>query len=203
MRRAAAAVGAATLLAVTAAHAGTPDPSVADAGDANLEPETQRRGVAVTLAFGGGMTLGIGVDNATGRGGAGTLRISHVATPRTLLAIELVASALFREVSFGMGSDADKQLVNDEASNVLVGAQYYVNPALWLRGAVGFGRYRAASVAGRAGRRLAGPAGSFGAGVDIVRWSRVRLGLELTSTAMLNRDGILSSSGLLLGVTVD
>lgn len=202
MIRAAAVLVAATA-AVAPAHAGTPDPSVGSAGDANLEPESPRRGVAVTLAFGGGMTLGIGVDNATGRGGAGLLRIAHVATPRTQLTIELATSALFREVRFGMGPDANTELLNDEATNLLVGAQYYVNPALWLRAGAGLGRYRADAPSGQVGRRLAGPASSFGAGIDVLRWSRVRLGLEITSTAMLTREGILSASGLLLGVTID
>jgi hypothetical protein len=148
------------------------------------------------------------MKNATGRGGAGTLRLAHVASPRTVLAVEIVGSALFFDVS-------DK-LYRTDAQSFLLAGQYYVNPALWIRGAVGIGRYageelrievmiedRLEEKIFRDRVRLAGPAASAGAGVDVLRFKRFRASLEFCSTAMLNREGILSSNAFLIGLSLD
>jgi hypothetical protein len=51
--------------------------------------------------------------------------------------------------------------------------------------------------------RLAGPAGSAGAGIDLVRLKRFRASLEVCSTAMINKEGVLLSNALLLGLSID
>ena len=111
-----------------------------------------------------------------------------------------------------MGPDAETKTYVNQVTNFLVGAQVYVNPALWIRVAGGFGRYfgdhvtleSKPGVPRRVGDiRLAGPAMSFGAGVDFVRLKRFRLGAELVGTGMLNREGLLSSGGFLIAFTID
>jgi hypothetical protein len=177
-----------------------PDPAVAEAGDANLESIAPRKDFIVTAAIGGALSIGIHMDNATARGGAVTLRLAHVANARAVFATEIVASALFFSVS--------GHLYQTNVTNFLVAAQYYINQALWLRGAIGLGRYGGDQL--RMGDfilherfRYAGPAGSAGAGIDIIRLKRLRAGVEFTSTAMVNRDGVLSSNGLLFGLSID
>jgi hypothetical protein len=191
----AAAAGAAALAPEPA-----PDPAVAEAGDANLESIASRKGFIFTAALGGALSIGIHMDNATARGGAITLRLAHVANARAVFATEFVASALFFSVS--------GHLYQTNVTNFLIAAQYYVNQALWFRGAVGLGRYGGEQL--RMGDfilherfRYAGPAGSAGAGIDIIRLKRLRAGVEFTSTAMVNRDGVLSSNGLLFGLSID
>jgi hypothetical protein len=189
-----------------------PDPAAAQAGEANLESQAARKGIAVTLAAGGGVTLGFGVRDSTGTGGAGVLRLAHVATPRTSVLLEFVGSGLLHQVQEGMGPDAETKTYVNQVTNFMLGAQIYANPALWFRVAAGFGRYFGDNVTlesepGQPRRigdiRLAGPAFSGGAGVDFVRLKRVRIGAELLATGMLNREGLLSSGGFLVGITVD
>ena len=140
------------------------------------------------------------MDNATGQGGAATIRLAHVATRRSTVAVEIVGAALF----FGVAGT----LYQTSAANFLLSAQYYVNPALWLRAGAGWGRYagnelRMEDLIMRPRFRLAGPAGSMGAGIDLIRLKRFRAGVEFSSTAMVNRDGILSSNSFLLALAID
>jgi len=189
-----------------------PDPIATEAGEANLEVDAPRDGIVVTFGVGGGMTLGFGVNDSTGTGGAVTLRLARVATRRSLITLELIGSALFHTVRMGMGDDATNQRFTNQVSSALVGAQHYVNQALWLRIAGGFSRYFGDDVlleapAGQPQRRgdvrYAGPAGSVGAGLDLLRWKRFHVGAEIFSTGIITRDGILSSNGFLLGFSVD
>ena len=177
-----------------------PDPAAVEAGDANLESTSLRRGFILTLALGGAFSIGLGMDNATGSGGAATLRLAHVANARTVFAAEIVGSALFFDV-------LDK-LYRTDVQSFLLSGQYYLNQALWLRAGLGFGRYgagahRVGELVVREPFRLAGPAGSAGAGVDIVRLKRFRASIEVCSTAMLNREGVLVSNALLFGFSID
>jgi len=177
-----------------------PDPAVVEAGDANLESIAPRQGFMFTFALGGALSLGFGMDNATARGGAFTARLAHVANARTVLAVEIVGAGLFFSVS--------GNLYRTDVTNFLVSGQYYMNPALWLRFGGGLGRYtgeelRMGDFILRERFRYAGPAGSAGAGVDIIRLKRLRASFELCTTAMINRDGVLSSSGILFGLTID
>ena len=189
-----------------------PDPAADRAGEANLESQATRQGIAVTVAAGGGVTLGFGVRDSTGTGGAAVVRLAHVATPRTSVVLEIAGSGLLHQVQEGMGPDAETKTYVNQVSNFLIGAQIYANPALWFRIAAGFGRYFGDHVTleSKPGQprmvgdiRLAGPAFSTGAGVDFVRLKRVRIGAEILVTGMINREGLLSSGGFLFGITVD
>jgi hypothetical protein len=176
-----------------------PDPAAVEAGEANLEP-IERRGIVVTVALGGGLSIGLGMDNATGQGGAGTLRLGHVANARTVVAAELIGSALF----FGVSGE----LYRTDVQSFLVSGQRYVSPALWFRAGVGVGRYagnelRIGDAIFRERFRLAGPAGSAGAGVDVLRFRRVRASLEICSTAMFNSEGVMASNAFLFGLSFD
>ncbi len=192
--------GVACLACGGLAHAdeGAPDPAATAAGDANLESTARRKGMSVTFAAGGGLTFGLGIADSVGRGGAAALRLGHVATPRTVLTLELVGVALFHAVQTTSGMTERR---TNRDSNLLVGGQYFVNSALWVRGAVGLGVYRADSVADDT--TLIGPAGALGAGVDVLRWKRVALGLEIMSIGMLNKDGVLSSNAVMLNASVE
>lgn len=196
------AVPAAAAAAPAAAPAAPPppDPAALEAGEANLEPIALRQGFIVTLGFGGAFSVGLGMNNATGSGGAGTLRLAHVANARAVFAIELVGSALFFDVL--------DTLYRTDVQNFLVSGQYYLNQALWLRAGLGFGRYsgndhEVGKINVRDRFRLAGPAASAGAGVDIVRLKRFRASVEVCSTAMFNKEGVLLSNALLLGLSLD
>jgi hypothetical protein len=191
-----------TVVLGTIAHAEpAPDPAVAAAGEANLESTARHEGLDLTLALGGGLTLGIGIADSVGRGGAGSLRIGHAATPRSVLTLELAGVALFHAVKTTTGETTTR---TNNDSNLLIGAQYFVHPALWLRVAVGFGIYRAEAVGPSADDvRLMGPSGAVGAGFDLVRWRRAAIGLEMISIGMINREGLLSSNGFMLDVSVD
>lgn len=193
----------AILLAVPAWADPKPDPAAVQAGEANLESIAARKGYVLTFALGGAVTLGFGVSDSTGTGGAATLRLAHVATPRTLVTLEIVGSALFHQVKMG----DDTETYTNQFTNFLLGAQIYANPALWFRIAGGFGRYLGDEVLLEAepgiDLRLAGPAFAAGAGVDILRLKRFRISAEIQTTGMINREGLLSSGGFLLGFTVD
>jgi hypothetical protein len=196
-------------LAATAASADDkpaavePDPDAIEAGDANLEPvKGERRGITVSVGLGGALTLGFGIEDATGRGGAGTIRIGRVATRRTLITLELSSSALFHGAS--MSKTAQNNL-----SSLAIGAQYYARSRLWIRLATGYAVYQGHDVlvAGGGGIRqdvtLHGVASTLGIGVEVAKWRRVALQLETFTTSMINRDGLLTSSGLLFGASFD
>ncbi len=196
----------------TPAAEATPDPAAVQAGEANLESQAIRKGLVFTFAVGGAVTLGFGVNDSTGTGGAGTIRLAHVATPRALVTLEVVGSALFHQVTEGMGPDAKTSTYTNQVTNFLLGTQVYANPALWFRIAGGFGRYlgdhvllesRPGTPQMRGQLRLAGPAFSAGAGLDVVRWRRLRISAELQATGMVNREGLLSSGGFLVGLAID
>jgi ribosomal protein L27 len=146
------------------------------------------------------VTVGLGMKGATGQGGAATLRLAHVANARTVVAVEVSGSALFTSVA---GS-----LYRTDEQTFLLAGQLYLNPALWVRGAVGFGRYgggelRMGDLIMRERFQVSGPAGSVGAGLDLIRLHHFRGGVEFASTAMINSDGVLSSNAFLIGLTID
>src|SRR5512139_310917 len=111
---------AAALLVVTASTAAAddkPDPAAVQAGEANLESNAPRKGLVFTFAVGGGITLGFGVNDSTGTGGAGILRLAHVATPRSLVTLEIVGSALLHQVQEGMGDTAETTTYVNQVTN--------------------------------------------------------------------------------------
>lgn len=184
------------------------DPAAIEAADANLEPIAARQGTVITVAVGGGFSVGLGVDDATGTGGGAVLRLGHVASRRAIALVELAATAVLSAGTY------DGQPIKDyrrDSLALLVGGQYYVGPVLWLRLAAGVGRYVAQPVETTSEPSLivkprlaiAGVAGSVGAGLDLIRLKRVRAGFELMSTVYLTRDGALAGNALLLSLTVD
>ena len=117
-----------------------PDPSAVQAGEANLESNAARQGLVFTFAPGGAITLGFGVNDSTGTGGGASLRIAHVATPRALVTLEIVGSALFHQVTMGMGDAAVTDTFTNQFTSFLVGVQAYANPALFVRFSAEIGR---------------------------------------------------------------
>jgi hypothetical protein len=172
-----------------------PDPIVDQAKNGNLESINRHQGINVTVALGGGFTVGFGIDNAVGRGPSGTLRIATVASDKLAFTAEAITLTLLHRVEATM----DAPLKRDQDSNLLLGLQYYVNPTLWLRVAGGLGGYQVADTP----KALVGPAGLASGGVDVVRGKRWAVGLEFVSIAMLNRDGLLSSNAFLLALNFE
>jgi hypothetical protein len=186
-----------TVVAASAhAHADDrPDPAAERAADANLESIEHRQGIVFGAALGPSVTIGGG----TGTGGDLALRIGHVATPTTVLDFVLGGSAQFHK-------DLNKQLVANNLTYALVGAQYWVARALWLRIGAGGGTYHCNEClmdGSPKNTKRAGPAGGVGAGVDLVRYHGVVLDLEVYSIGVISRDGFLTTSGMSLGLSFD
>ena len=179
-----------------------PDPAVEEAAEANLESNQTRRGLTFDASAGAGLIFGIGVKDSVGRGPAVSLRLGHVATRRTVITFEIdVTTALHKPVT-------TNTIEANTSTNLLAGARYYVNPSLWLRGAGGVGAYLGKKVAvvdnGRLGDvTLVGPAVLGGIGIDLARWKWAVLTLDVASSAMINREGVLIVSGLKLGLSFD
>jgi hypothetical protein len=178
-----------------------PDPAVTDAGEANLESTEDRRGLTFTGSFGGGLILGFGIKDSVGRGGSLSLRLGHVATRRTVITFELGVTAALHKPAMQSATQTNTN------TNLLAGALSYVNPSLWLRFAGGLGAYQGRQVAlptGQLGNvTLVGPVMLGGVGIDIARVKAAVLGLELGTSAMINRDGVLIASGVNLGLAFD
>jgi hypothetical protein len=179
-----------------------PDPAVQDAADANLESTENRRGLTFAGSIGGGLILGFGIKDSVGRGGSVSLRLGHVATRRTVIVFELGVTAALHKPP-GMMSSTE----TNTDTNLLAGALHYVNPSLWLRFGGGLGVYQGRQVAlpdgGIGNVTLVGPAVLGGAGVDLLRLKFAVVGIEVRTSAMVNRDGVLVASALNLGLSFD
>jgi len=187
--------------AAVAPASGPPDAAVQEAADANLESIEARRGLTFDAALGGGLMFGFGIKDSVGRGGSLSLRLGHVATRRTVITFELhVTLALHKP------AEASPTAANSNV-NLLAGARHYVNPSLWVRGAAGLGVYQARDVAVMGGMlgdvTLIGPALLGGVGLDVARFKWTVLTLELATSAMANRDGVLVASGINAGLSFD
>ena len=176
-----------------------PDPIVEErVAEANLEPTSPSRAVVVTLAVGGAFTLGFGVSDATGRGGGGSLRVARKMAKRWYLDVEVATGTALHE-------HGGSTYINT-ASGALVGVQYYVNPAFWIRGGIGAGSYAQQEVLVSAtkydDRMLPGPVFVGGAGIELAHWRHVGLDLELRTLALPDRIGFVMSSGVELGLEI-
>src|SRR5438552_2690623 len=80
-----------------------PDPIVEQAKDENLESTQRHQGMNVTLALGGGFTLGFGIDNVVNRGVTGTLRFATVASDKLAFTFEGVTLTLLHRLNTEMG----------------------------------------------------------------------------------------------------
>ncbi|HEU0032093.1 MAG TPA: hypothetical protein VFQ53_15775 [Kofleriaceae bacterium] len=176
-----------------------PDPAAERAGDANLESTSRRSGRNFTAALGGGLTLGFGIEDSVGRGGSASFRLGQVATERSVLTLEIAGVASFHKVNA-----EGAELKRNDDTNFLVGAQRWINPALWVRIAVGLGVYKGDDVGPDLDDvTLVGPAGLFGAGFDLVRTRRLAFGIEMMSIGMINRDGLLASNAFMLDLSIE
>ena len=193
--------------AAPVATPGRPDAAAAEASDANLEPSTERSGIVPTLAFGGGFTLGFGIPNATGTGGAFALRVAEVASRRALVHVEIVAAALFSR----KGSDEVSVSYRTDAAAALVGGQYYVNRSVWVRIAAGVGNYHGnpATVMTSTGPleipgvpRIWGVAGSVGAGFELFAVEHLHGGFEVMATTLATSDGMVTSNAMLFSISL-
>jgi hypothetical protein len=163
----------------------------AKAEEANLESTAPRQGVTFSAAVGVGLLVAKG---SVGEMGAASVRLGHVMTPSSLLTLELTGGALPHK----QGSMA-KTLV-DSTGSALAGAQVYTNPSVWIRAAAGVNVHTVNN--GTLGTTTAvGGAGAFGAGVDLVRRHFVVLGLEVLGIAAVDRNGLLLTGGLSLGIS--
>jgi hypothetical protein len=188
------------LVAVAHAQPAPPAPVVEEASDANLESTERRQGVTFTTTIGPGLLVGFGIDDAVGRGGSLTLRLGHVATRRTVITFEFAATAVLHKPSMMSATETNTN------TNLAAGAQYYVNPSLWLRTSGGIGLYRrrdAMPSQGIVTSRWLGPVLVGGFGVDILRFRWAVVGLEAATSMMINRDGVLVATGINLGLSFD
>jgi hypothetical protein len=171
------------------------DASVEAASEANLESQAPRRGTTLSLSVGAAATFGFGIDDSTGRGGALSIRVGHVMTPRALMTFEVTSFATLHEI--GM---APTTLLTNTDVNLLVGVQQYTSPSLWVRAAGGVGAYKLERGA-MPTLHYAGPTSAVGIGIDIIRHHYLVVAIEAVTTGMLNRDGVLISSTLGVGVS--
>ena len=187
------------------APASPPDPAALEAGDANLESTAHRQGMTFAASIGGGLLLGFGIKDSVGRGGSVSLRLGHVATPRTVISLEFaITAALHRPAATATMPSTIKTDTNAE---LLLGAQYYVDPSLWVRGGAGAGTYQRRGVVvskvDLGDVTLIGGAALFGAGVDLARFKWAVLDIEFATSAMICSDGVLASAAIGFGVAFD
>lgn len=188
--------------APVAAASEPPDSAATDAADANLESTATRRGMTLAAAVGGGFIAGFGFDNSVGRGGAVAFRIGRVATPRTVITLELDIAVLLHKRSDSSPVDANTN------AELFAGAQYFVSSGLSLRLGGGFGAYTARGIIDAMNPMMTrddttiGPALLGGIGVELARIKWAVIGLEATTTAMIN-SGVLLGSSLKLGLSIE
>jgi len=200
LRPAKPATTAAAQAATPAASSDEPDPAVAEAAEANLELTEHRRGLTFSGAIGGGLVIGFGIKDSVGRGGSLSLRLGHGATRRTVITFELGITAVLHK------QGTNNAIETNTNSNLLAGAQYYVNTSLWVRLGGGIGVYQGRQVALSAGignLTLVGPAALGGVGLDLLRVRSAVLDFEIGASAMLNSQGVLVASGANLGLSFD
>lgn len=190
----------AVVLATTGlAHA--EEPALASVGDANLEPTRPQRDVQVTLAIGGSINFGIGVEDVGGNGGSGSLRVARRMTPSWMATLEIAGAAVLHKI------EADKsETYTNNSNGFMVGFQYYVNRAFWIRGASGIGGYVARQTRldgmNAVDDTLFGLASLGGGGIEFVRRKHFAVGVELFVLNQINRLGAITSGAILLDVSV-
>jgi hypothetical protein len=172
-----------------------PDPIVDVAKNANLESTSRHKGLSFTFALGGGLTVGFGVDDAVGRGAGVSIRLARMASERFAFTAEISSVTLLHQAA---GTSDNGEILRDQDTNLLLGLQFFATNSLWVRIAGGIGDYRPAK-----GGNLAGPAGLFGVGFDVVRFRRVAIGVEGMSIGQINREGLLTATAFMLALNVE
>ncbi|HTR50852.1 MAG TPA: (2Fe-2S) ferredoxin domain-containing protein [Kofleriaceae bacterium] len=169
-----------------------PDPlAQAKAEDANLESDAPRQGVTISFAVGGGLVVGNGTSETIP---AASLRLGHVATPNTVITLEIAGG------TFQHKESTTSDILYDTSGSALAGALYYVTPSLWIRGAGGVNVHTQDN--GTAGTsKMVGPAGAFGAGVDLIRRRFWVFGAEMFAITAINRNGLLVTGAMGIGLS--
>lgn len=181
------------------ASADDEEPAVQRAGEANLESRDARQGVQLSGVIGGAMTLGFKMRDATGTGGAVSLRIGEPMTPSWVVTLELCGAGQLHRTTGTM--NAETVLDNDTA--LAIGAQYYPNDSFFVRVGVGLGTYQQTKAArDLQDHKYAGPAFVFGAGLELIRLKHLVFDFEIFSASMITRDGVLATTALGLGGTI-
>lgn len=178
-----------------------PDPISERAGEHGLESTDRHNGLNFTAAIGGGVTVGIGIESAVGRGPSGSFRLASVAAPRLAFVAELTTVTMLRQSKGINGMLGGTR--TDQANNLLFGIQLYANRLLWVRTGVGVGGFVIDQGKGVDPKVLAGPAGVVGGGFDLWRRRRVAIGVEIMTVGMLNRDGLLTTTGFMLDLSIE
>ncbi|HUQ03664.1 MAG TPA: hypothetical protein VM261_14300 [Kofleriaceae bacterium] len=170
--------------------------AVAEAREANLEPESARSGLAVGVAFGPNVQVSSGIANASGTGGGFALRFGTVASPRWVWLAEIATTA-FRQLDM---VDNDYKL--NSSTLFTLGGQLYVKEAFWLRGGGGFANFtRRAERGGDPTESLSG-VGVIGAGgLDVIRRKSVAVSLEVLTTLARYRGGFVGAGTMQLGLS--
>jgi len=171
------------------------DDDDADVSEANLITKAPRSGTTVSAAFGPSFGVGFGIDGSVGTGGALSVRLGHVMTENSLLQLEIVGASQLHQL--GMSGPT---LHNDDL-HALVGAQYYLQPSLWIRGAAGYGSYHEDFGGDKGDRTLRGVAGLFGFGLDLFRIKHIVIGFEYFTAGTITKDGLMTSSAVCFGVS--
>ena len=171
-----------------------PDPrAVAEAREANLEPESSRSGLAVGVALGPNVQVSSGLRDASGTGAGFALRFGTVASPRWVWLAEL-ASTHYQQLE----ESTDTTKINSSTLFTL-GGQLYLKEAFWLRGGGGAANFTRRT-------RNEEPTASFwgvgvigAGGLDLLRRRSLAISFEVLTTLARYRDGFVGAGSMQLG----
>jgi hypothetical protein len=168
--------------------------AVAEAREANLEPESQRSGLAVGFAFGPNLQISSGLRDASGTGGGLAIRFGTVASPRWVWLAELASTG------YQQHDDATNSNKINSSTLFTLGGQLYAKDAFWFRGGGGPANFT------RRTDRGGDPSASFwgfgfigAGGLDIVRRHSLAISLEVLTTLARYRDGFVGAGSMQLG----
>jgi hypothetical protein len=166
------------------------------AREANFESRASRQGFVIAVSAGPGFQASPGIDEATGLGGVVSVRLGRVATPRTVVMLE-VATTVYK-------SDAGSEEEMLHQSTILgVSAQTYLQPSFWVRGGAGVAGFsRRESTLGRRLDSDLGVGALLGVGVEIVRRHSLALSLETFASAAYYGQGSVLSGAIALGLGI-
>lgn len=170
--------------------------AVAEAREANLEPESQRSGLAIGFAFGPNVQVSSGLRDASGTGGGLAIRFGTVASPRWVWLAEL-ASTGYRQFV-----EEDSTYKLNSSTLFTLGGQLYLKEAFWLRGGAGAANFTRRSERGGEPTASFWGVGVIGAGgLDVLRRRSFALSLEVLTTLARYRDGFVGAGTMQLGVS--
>lgn len=167
-----------------------PEPAADRAANANLESIEHRRGIVFSAALGPSLTF----HGNTGTGGTFTVKVGHVATPRAVFTFLIGGGAQPHRVG------TDGNLVANNVTYALAGAQYWFTGSVWASAGIGGGSFHCNQCIDKdtmiaKDTKHAGPASGVGAGVDLVRFKGMVLGVEIYSVLLLPKDDRAVLSG--------